>query len=517
MIRRYAFPLVFGLCLLASVLPLWVVQHLPAVDLPQHLFLIHVLGHLDDPSLPYRDIYVARPGLTYLTFYYSVRGMASLVGVETAMKLWLTAVLAGIPLSLWALLGSLGRSRWLALLACPLIYTDNFYWGLVSFLSSIPLTLLVMAAFVRALEVPVEERARHVLGLVGVGLSLVALQLTHGAGMIFPAAALPLLLLTTPSDRTRRIRAVLALVPGVALFFAWVLSGVNRGRQLGAPGEYWKASGPLFDWNNFVFHPIGGKLAQVPDLLSGGFWGWADRPALYALAGAALLVSALGALWRAPATKGWVARLRPALLFALALGYFLLLPQDIKGYMYAIYPRYAQLAALLLIPLLPFPFGRAYQAFVPVAAAVALYAGVNLAVLFKGFDVEAENFELLLRDVPSGSRIMHLVANWGSEKATHAVYLHYAALAALRVNGVPSFSLAIDPSFPVGYRQGAQPPASPWEWRPLEASWEQARWYDVYLARGEQPPEALFRDHAKDVELANRAHLWRLYRRKVAP
>ena len=75
--RRHLFAIVFGLCLVATVLPLWVARHLPAVDVPQHLFLIHVLSHLDDPSLPYHGIYVARPGLTYVTFYYSVRAMAS--------------------------------------------------------------------------------------------------------------------------------------------------------------------------------------------------------------------------------------------------------------------------------------------------------------------------------------------------------------------------------------------------------------------------------------------------------
>ncbi|HEY3452226.1 MAG TPA: hypothetical protein VGK67_38130 [Myxococcales bacterium] len=514
--RRHVFAITFGLCLVATVLPLWVARHLPSVDLPQHLFLIHVLSHLGDPSLPYKDIYVARPGLTYLTFYYSVRGMAAAVGVETAMRIWLTLVLAAIPLSLLVLLRALGRSKWLALLACPLVYTDNFYWGLISFLSSLPLTFLVMAFFVRSLEVPRTERRRHWAALGLSCLSLVLLQLTHGAGIIFPAVALPLLLLTTPSDWPRRIRAVLALVPGVALFFAWLLSGVTQGRKLGAPGEAWKASGPLFDSSNWVFHPPQAKANQFVELLANGFWDYADRPALYALAAAALLAAVLGLVWRQPVTKGLVARARPALLFLFALACFLFLPQDIKGYMYQVYPRYAQVAALLAIAVLPFPFGGSYKAFVPVAAAVALYSGVNLSVLFHRFDVEAENFEMLVKDVPPKAKIMHLITDWGSRHATHAVYLHYAALAALRVDGVPSFSLATDPSFPVGYQEKAQPPASPWEWRPTETNWEQARWYDVYLSRDNLTPDAIFRGHAQELEQVARADRWRLFRKKTA-
>ncbi len=512
--RKHAFPIVFGLCLAATVLPLWVAGHLPSVDLPQHLFLVHVLSHLDDPSLPYKDIYVARPGLTYLTFYYSVKALASAVGVETAMRLWLTLVLGSIPLSLLVLLRALGRSKWLALLACPLVYTDNFYWGLISFLSSLPLTFLLMAFFVRSLEVPVTERRRHAAALGLSGLSLVLLQLTHGAGIIFPALALPVLLLTTPSDWTRRVRACLALVPGVALFLAWLLSGVTRGRKLGAPGEAWTASGPLFDSANWVFHPPQAKAGQLVELLANGFWDYADRYAVYALAAAAALAAVLGLIFRQPVTKGPVARARPALMLLLALACFLFLPQDIKGYMYQVYPRYAQVAALLAVAVLPFPFGPSYKAFVPVAAAVALYSGVNLAILFHRFDVEAGNFELLVKDLPPKAKIMHLVTDWGSRHATHAVYLHYAALAALRVDGVPSFSLATDPSFPVGYREKAQPPASPWEWRPTEASWEQARWYDVYLSRDNLTPDAVFRGHAQELDLAARADRWRLYRKK---
>lgn len=183
--RRYAFAAVFAICLGATALPLWMGRHLPAVDAPQHLFLIHVLGHVDDPALPYQETYQARPGLTYLTVYYSVRALAHFWGVERALQAWLTLVVVAIPLSLLALLKALGKSPWLALLACPLAYTDNFYWGLVSFLSSLPLTLLSLASFAVALEAP-SGSARSRWALVGSSASLLLLQLTHAAGMIFP-------------------------------------------------------------------------------------------------------------------------------------------------------------------------------------------------------------------------------------------------------------------------------------------------------------------------------------------
>jgi hypothetical protein len=189
---------------------------------------------------------------------------------------------------------------------------------------------------------------------------------------------------------------------------------------------------------------------------------------------------------------------------------------DVSGYMYAIYPRYAQLAALLAIPLLPFPRPRLGALAAAAAAAVCLYSGANLSVLFRRFDGEAESFEVVARALPRGARVMHLVTDWSSRFATHAVYLHYAALAALRANGVPSFSLATDPSFPVGYQRGRQPPAPAWEWHPERFTWnEHALFYDYFLARGDVPMQALFGPHAGEVELSAHAELWRLYRRRV--
>jgi hypothetical protein len=476
------FPWVFALCLAATVAPLWAASHLPAVDAPEHLFLTHVLRALGDPASPYQATYVRHLGLTYVTFYGFVAGLGALVGEEVALKLWLTLVLAGLPLAMLLLLRAFKRSDWLALLACPLVYTDNFYWGLVSFLSSLPLTIVVLAAFVRSLESDVRERRWPLV----LAVSLVLLQLTHAAGMIFPAMALPLLLATTRSDRPRRIRTVLAVIPGVALFLAWLLVGVHQDRAYGVAGEPWKAVAPLLDRRSFVFEPLTSRAPHLFELLSNGFWDWADRPPLQLWVVLVFLVAVVALARRAFPGDAHRFDPRPLLLFALALGCFFLLPTDIHGYMYMLANRYAQLAALLVLPLLALPEGRPLQLFAPAAAALAVYAGVNLVVLFARFDREAAAFERVAAALHPEAKILHMVLDPSSAVATHPVYLHYATLAALRADGVPSFSLALDPSFPVNYRPGARPPAPPSEWRPGEASWSRdLPFYDHVLARGD--------------------------------
>jgi hypothetical protein len=498
---------VLGICILAGLAPVWIAAHQPGVDFPQHEFLIHVLRSVGDPASIYHDVYRAKPGLTYVTFYYFIRWISAIFGEERGLRIWMGLVLGAIPISMALVLRQLGRSVWLALLAIPLLYTDNYYWGLIAFISSIPLTLFVLAFLLETLQSDLHHRGPA----FALGVSLVLLQLTHAAGMIYPALAVPALLLTTPSDGARRKRALLALLPGVALFLLWLFAGVGQGRKLGAADQPWVASAPLLDARNFVFTPLQQKQQQLIPLLANGFWSYADEPPIHWFLGVVAVTVFLGVFASGRWSKPSLAAVRPYLLFALALGCFFGLPMDIKGYMYQIYPRYSQVSALMLIPMLRLPRAPFDKLFVAAGAGLAIYSGVVLGGLFQRFDQEAQEFDPVAAAIAPQSRIMHLVTNSGSGVATHAVYLHYAALAALRSNSIPSFSLALDPSFPVGYLPGRQPPASPWEWHPEKFDWESiASHYDYYLLRGGSV--RLFGQHANDLQLVTQNDRWLLYR-----
>lgn len=461
---------------LAVVAPLWVGRHLPAVDVPQHLFLTHVLRALAHADSPYHATYTAGPRLTYVTFYGFVAAVSAWVGEESALRAWLTLQLAAIPLAMAALLRALRRSPWAALLALPVVYTDNFYWGLVSFQSSIPWTILAVAALIGTLDAPARSRWPWALGV-----SLVMLQLTHAAGMILPALSVPALVWLTPSDRARRLRAAWSMAPGAGLFALWLSMGVHRDRALGAPGEPWKAVAPLFDARSFAFTPVSVRVTRWFDLLGSGFRDHADRAPIVAWLVAVVAVGAL-ARRRIPSPRE---DRRPWALLALAAGCYLALPTDVRGYMYMLAPRYAQLVALWMIPCVAPTDEVTARRLVPVAAALALWTGVSLASLFARFDDEATAFERVVQVIPRGARVLHMVVDARSAVAQKPVYIHYAALAALRREGTPSFSLALDPSFPVNYVAGRRPPGPADEWRPLDVSFDRdVPAYDVALARG---------------------------------
>src|SRR3954465_7336751 len=138
--------------LIAGVAPLWAAQALPLVDLPQHLHLISVLHRLDDASTLYPEFFARRPALTpYLGYYYLVSALNWLMPIETANRVFLSAYVAGLPLSLAFLLRSFKRPVWPALLSLPFAYGDSFAWGFINYIAALPLSFLCCGLFVRAI------------------------------------------------------------------------------------------------------------------------------------------------------------------------------------------------------------------------------------------------------------------------------------------------------------------------------------------------------------------------------
>src|SRR6185436_10338164 len=92
---------VYAAAVALGVLPLWVTSKLPLVDLPQHLHLISVLHRLGDPSTLYPQLFESRGQLTpYLGYYHAVSLLNWLLPLETANRVFLSAYVAGLPLSL---------------------------------------------------------------------------------------------------------------------------------------------------------------------------------------------------------------------------------------------------------------------------------------------------------------------------------------------------------------------------------------------------------------------------------
>src|SRR5260370_21453473 len=138
-----------------GALPLWLSRHLPLVDLPQHLPLISVLHRIDDPTTIYPRLFAIRSELTpYLGYYYAVSFLNWFLPLDIANKVFLSAYVVGMPLSLAFLLRSLGRPIWPSILSLPFAYGDSFAWGFINYCSAMPLAVLSCGLLVRSISRP---------------------------------------------------------------------------------------------------------------------------------------------------------------------------------------------------------------------------------------------------------------------------------------------------------------------------------------------------------------------------
>ncbi|MBU8898303.1 hypothetical protein KRR26_22080 [Corallococcus sp. M34] len=480
--------------LFLGALPLWVSRALPMVDLPQHLYLISVLHRLDDPTTLYPQLFAARHALTpYLGYYYLVSALNWLLPLELANRVFLTAYVVGLPLSLAFLLRSLGRPTWPALLALPLAYGDSFGWGFINYLAALPLTFLCCGLFVRTLT----EVSRRRAWAVGLAACLVAVLLFHVQAFGFLAVGLPWLLLTTPVpedaqvarfvDRVRpRLAALVGVMPSVALFLAWVVLRFGDAPDI-QPGAPWHAWGPPLSPQNLAWKGFEQNRAEFLQVLANTFHDGSDRWPLYAVGAVALGGWGLGLMRPGPRAEGSVARFRLLGLALLGLALFFLLPFDIRGYVYYLNTRYAHLAAALLIIAMPAAAPDTWRPLRLAAAACALLLAGVMASGFRAFSREASEWDALAAATASRPKVMGLVFDPGSRVVRFPVFLHSAAVLARARGGVPNFTFASTPHSPLRYRDEA-PPTFPSEWRPQDMRWDtEGDWYDHFLVRGVHP------------------------------
>jgi|APLak6261679142_1056127.scaffolds.fasta_scaffold00054_18 hypothetical protein len=492
--------------LICGVAPLWATQALPLVDLPQHLHLISVLHRIDDASTLYPEIFARRPELTpYLGYYYVVSALNWLLPLELANRVFLSAYVIGLPLSLAFLLKSLGRPTWPALLALPFAYGDSFAWGFINYCASLPLALLTCGFFVRAITAEASQRRRWAIALA---VSLVAVLLFHVQAFAYLGVALPFLLLTTPAPEGKtwraRVPAVIGVMPGVLLFVLWIGLRVGQPQEI-APGQPWRSWGPMLSKENLGWKSFDQNLAEfvsVPNgkltdtsfpILAGMVPDGSDQNAvrlvfLVTLAAVVLRLTK-GFKPQPETTEGPIARWRIVGLAALALLLLFALPFDIRGYMYYLNTRYAHLAAALLVVSVPVLDATWSRRLLFVAAATALVLMLPLYRAFGAFDAESRALTELAKSAGEKPRVMGLVYATGSRAVTHPVYLHSSCVVARERGGLTNFSFALTPHSPLMYR-GPPPPTFASEWRPDTMSWaEHGSHYDHFVIRGPRPEQ----------------------------
>ena len=440
--RSHPLVIIWIVCSVAVVLPIWTARVLPMLDVPNHLAQVRAWHDHAHPSWNVGAYYDVRIRIVpYMLYHCLVDVLLYVMPIEAANKVCLSVDVLLYPLALRALARALGRSEWLALAGFILAYNQNFIYGFVSYLLGSCFLFFGLAAVLRFLD-----HGRH-RDLLILGASGILTFLGHVLPYALFGVMTAVLVASEPRNWRRGAAALAALVP------ALVVGAVSF------RGEH--ASGPfLYDSLHVVatWRDLSALAQEFPRRILDLFPGQFDMAILVVVAASTLaLVS-----WRGVGGDNPEARLgtrRLLILIAVALVAYRALPFSIDRPMrwWFIAARMPSVLAALLVLLPGRRFiGRETLAFAPIVGA-ALVLSLHLTVLYRDFARRNADFFALLAKVPRGANTLVAVAHlWGSpnpgessgDPASSApVYWHWAEWATALKGGYSPY--LFDVGFPV--------------------------------------------------------------------
>lgn len=410
LLRRHPVSVALGVGLVIQCLPLLTTRVLPFHDAPGIVGLAGALNHLADPRARIADFYDVDIGAYPSALYF---GWAFLLGklavpADVAFSVY-TALfcLAGPPLALLLLLRAFGRPPALVLLALPVGYHHQIWYGFLGSASAITFLVLAIAFGKRAAD---GGRLRDHLGFAA---ALLATALAHPFSFALALAVVAPFVVwpgRRPSSFALRTGARLAcFVPALAFLASWGM------RFFAAPGGGGSAIARARHELRLNRPPLAEDAKVFLQWLGDGYASGADDLApLVALATlAALLIVGARASVNGPAPSptgtvwlGWAAAV-------LALGY-LLLPNKIywPTYWWALRVRCVVPLTLVLIALVrPRARGLPGWALAPaMAAAVALALGMAYDFRTHFARGVLAGFDEAIEKIPPGQSVLAMPA-----------------------------------------------------------------------------------------------------------
>ncbi len=448
--------------------------------MPFHIATLRLIHDHGNPAFGFAGVYKLSLFETEYLLYYLVGDLLAFVlGVKAASFGMVCLYLAGMPLSMMALLRALGKDERLALFVAPLSVNVMFCMGLLPFVFGFPIMLGALAIAARHFDEPTLRR--------GIALGVAAM-------LVFFAHVLPFALFGVgsialfPWTRPRRWLACGApLAAGLALVAWWVLGS--------------KAGGGAFHHLKDI-HPFAPPIeafAQFPTWSTNVFRDESDERWMVALGLVALGATSLAAGDRddsKPRARGWF-----LLPVACAVAYLSL--SAMLGDVWLFAQRFAVPALFTCVPLLRMP--RGLRGWVATAAAACVLVGSTVNVCSHFIQYEREevgDFDDAIASMQPRKRVAGLIFDRRSSVMADlfAPFLHFVSYYQVEKGGVVQFSYTGFPHWPIQYLPGKdQPPGTPlrlrWEWTPEAVPiTELYPYYDYVLERGSgfRPPPGTF-------------------------
>lgn len=508
MTRRLVPEVLLALLALACAVPLFVVEHPPIQDLPQHLAAMRVLVDYGAPGLRFQEFFeVDLLRTQYLAYYGVVRVLGTVLPVELANRLVLASAIVGTPYAMRALLRALGRDERLCVLTLPLTWNAHLILGFLNFISAIPLALFGLALAARLRQEFTLRRA--------VGLAVVSTLTFYTHVVPFAFLGLGAALMLVGDGPRETLRRWLALVPAglAALLWTRVSPAGQATLSATAMGGNGAEAGPQPH-----FAAPGDALREAPMWLTDVLHGDADIQVLIAYMVLLLLFLAAGAGRDQEDTtpegrrRGRMLRV-VGLLSPLAVLAYFVAPTS-YDWIWPINARFPLLALIFAIPLLPRARGVGGGLLLAVAALLTLRSAQMVTEAFVAFETEEVGaLDEAIAAIPEGSRTAGLIWDRGSRHVGFSPFIHSVAWVQARRGGAVMFTFDDFPQSPVVFREDNRPPrvGPRWEWMPERVDPEtDLEFYHYVLTRG--GPGRIARGRAFE-EIFHDGP-WRVYRRR---
>jgi len=410
----------FTLLALVAVLPFWIGEYMPLVDLPQHAAQLAVGEHWNDASLRYHDYYRINPYTNQRLGYLITHGFARFFPLVPALKCLLSLSVWGLAAAVYWLVRTVKGDPWWSLLAFPAAYSFSMYWGLLNYLVALPLGICLVVASTRFALAPSRGRALLVL-IVANGLFLAHALILAYAGLV--SAMVVLIRAPRLRDKLLGCAALASILPTVAWWW--------RAIRTHEPSTAATSVESGFGWH------------RLPQLFSYQISS-AENSFPQAIAGAVLCLL--------PFLLG--ARLTRERWRLLPLVVTLLLFFTVPAAALDIDLLYGRVAAFALPALLFALDGRMSQRWQRGVLASLVGAKLLLVVAqFRAFDTEAQPLNRVLAAAQPGKRLLYLPTDSKSAFVPHEAYSHFGCFYQVKVGGVADYSFA--ELFPTWYRYRA--------------------------------------------------------------
>lgn len=484
-----------GVLAILSALPVLIIPYLPMTDLPQHFAILSILRNLNDPSYGFSKYYEYDfTKNLYMLPYLIAWGLTYVMSMEVALRSVVFLSLIVYPLGILALLRTLRKPVVLALLAIPLVYNFNTFWGLINISLATGMCFFVLALFHKGRPSLVSEITMGVLCL------LVTITHLYGVSFIIGYA----IVWGIFGDGKKTVGRFLPLSPCLVGIALWAL----------AWGKGWGID--IVRWV-----PIKDKILRLENAVLGGYQDWSETWILCGFTAIVVLFILYGVWIRRKALAPFFRSDR--VIWICIVGNFLaylVLPLHIPTAKF-IYPRHAVLAFCFLPLVIPADFLRK----LPIIGRTLLLC-LALASIGNGwfhyfrFDYEAYNFNHIIEKTPRQARIIQITLDPYGQTMMSAPYLHFLAYIQGKKGGFIATSFAMYSWLaPVKIKPNYDMPiiAETFEWRPELYDYHLFGYYYNYVVvKGYNP---LFSEAWKTLpyKLVYETPPWRLYKSTSEP